>query len=339
MMFPDCHGQLLTGTQRLPLPERDPRCILTPDPPECPGGLEGDGLTSGRATPTCATIAGRGLFERLCEDVTTKLHRVRSTSRGSERTAARPLPAGRPRARSCGRRSARRGRPPGRRSPPRCSRARRAVLPPAEVQWQQASPDLGEPPPAARAVVSVGSLGHPHACNEACKYVKRKTGCLMGASCNRCHLCHWHRRGKDLPAPFPARQAPPPPPPAAVRPRPATTAPPLAASPWPTGSHCAPLAVASMEPAYVHVPPGAAGAAAFGGALAAAAEGGVEAARGAASGSPFPSLGSVGHPHGCGRACKYAGKASGCKVGPLCNRCHLCRWTRSREHAYANGLA
>lgn len=40
------------------------------------------------------------------------------------------------------------------------------------------------------------------------------------------------------------------------------------------------------------------------------------------------SLGSVGHPEACAAPCKYAAKPKGCKDGPTCSRCHLCRWSR-----------
>jgi hypothetical protein len=40
--------------------------------------------------------------------------------------------------------------------------------------------------------LSDGSIGHPLACNGACKYAGRK-GCKFGASCERCHLCFWTR--------------------------------------------------------------------------------------------------------------------------------------------------
>lgn len=44
---------------------------------------------------------------------------------------------------------------------------------------------------------------------------------------------------------------------------------------------------------------------------------------------PWPSIGSVGHPHSCaGLGCKYSNKARGCKDGQLCTRCHLCHWSR-----------
>lgn len=40
---------------------------------------------------------------------------------------------------------------------------------------------------------SIGTQGHPHHCGNACKYVRRKTGCLNGESCPQCHLCQWRR--------------------------------------------------------------------------------------------------------------------------------------------------
>ncbi|CAK0801050.1 unnamed protein product, partial [Prorocentrum cordatum] len=84
------------------------------------------------------------------------------------------------------------------------------------------------------------------------------------------------------------------------------------------------------------------GAALAGGASATAIAGGVEAAPAAASISPFPSVGSIGHPRSCGRPCKYAGKPKSCKVGYLCDRCHLCHWTRSKDaraRVHVGGLA
>jgi hypothetical protein len=45
------------------------------------------------------------------------------------------------------------------------------------------------------------------------------------------------------------------------------------------------------------------------------------------------SVGSIGHPHSCAPACKYNGKKAGCKDGQLCDRCHLCRWTRCTDRA------
>jgi hypothetical protein len=40
---------------------------------------------------------------------------------------------------------------------------------------------------------SMGSVGHPYTCGEACKYFRRKGGCRDGGNCTKCHLCHWSR--------------------------------------------------------------------------------------------------------------------------------------------------
>jgi len=45
------------------------------------------------------------------------------------------------------------------------------------------------------------------------------------------------------------------------------------------------------------------------------------------------SKGSIGHPHQCASACKYAWKKRGCKDGINCDRCHLCEWKRHSGHA------
>merc|ERR1712007_155175 len=47
--------------------------------------------------------------------------------------------------------------------------------------------------------MSFGSLGHPHACSEPCKYVLKKNGCKDGVNCDRCHFCQWKRSGKRRP--------------------------------------------------------------------------------------------------------------------------------------------
>jgi hypothetical protein len=43
------------------------------------------------------------------------------------------------------------------------------------------------------ARLSLGSVGHPHSCAGACRYIKRKGGCRDGANCPHCHLCFWRR--------------------------------------------------------------------------------------------------------------------------------------------------
>lgn len=185
-------------------------------------------------------------------------------------------------------------------------------------------------------VVSVGTLGHPHTCSEPCKYTRRKAGCLLGVHCSRCHLCHWRseRAGaaleQRLAAPALARTLAPPQPFAVPRPGTLERTPPP-----PPQAHEAPrLAEPTRgdQPAYVTLgaslserPPPVLAAEA-----AAAGEGPPAAFCGSAD---CPSEGSIGHPLACQWACKYASKARGCKVGPSCNRCHLCHWKRSTEHA------
>lgn len=46
-------------------------------------------------------------------------------------------------------------------------------------------------------VVSVGSVGHPLACKDACKYNSKKRGCKDGPNCDHCHLCQWKRCYSD----------------------------------------------------------------------------------------------------------------------------------------------
>jgi hypothetical protein len=46
---------------------------------------------------------------------------------------------------------------------------------------------------AKLAIASIGSMGHPHHCGNACKYVRRKGGCRDGRNCQSCHLCYWSR--------------------------------------------------------------------------------------------------------------------------------------------------
>jgi len=163
-------------------------------------------------------------------------------------------------------------------------------------------PGTGGPGPDAPPVVSVGSLGHPAECAEACPYVKRKTGCKMGMDCSKCHLCFWQRpvvkqqqygcapglHSQSVPAP-PSPQAtaattvpsPPPPPPKHWQAR------------EPQGAARAELEAKRVTPV-----------------------------------DGVPSVGSIGHPTKCGSGCKYNSKGKGCKDGSLCVRCHLCVWRR-----------
>lgn len=57
---------------------------------------------------------------------------------------------------------------------------------------QQAFRTFGPPAPV---VTSIGTVGHPFNCGEACKYAKKPRGCKDGAQCTRCHCCDWSKHG------------------------------------------------------------------------------------------------------------------------------------------------
>lgn len=122
---------------------------------------------------------------------------------------------------------------------------------------------------------SAGTIGHPHMCAEACKYVRRKGGCRDGTNCPCCHQCRWQRKRVH------------------------------------SDSKSDTTPDASTE-----------------GGLYSKSAGGAPTTAMAAAGL---SIGSVGHPHACSLACKYHNKASGCKDGLECRRCHLCHWFRRME--------
>jgi len=167
-----------------------------------------------------------------------------------------------------------------------------------------AKPDVEPSIAATVPVVSVGSIGHPTACADACPYVKRKGGCRDGATCPHCHLCFWQRPCvRDAAA----------------------------------AAHTADEVKTGDDAARrINLPAWALkSASAPAGAAANNTVGKAQAREGAAlvgdnsspSDSP-PSVGSIGHPHACGQACKYHNKSKGCKDGSLCIRCHLCHWRR-----------
>lgn len=59
---------------------------------------------------------------------------------------------------------------------------------------------------------TTGSIGHPHRCEAACKYIKKPRGCKDGAACTRCHLCDFRnsKQKKESPdtVPAPAKLSP-----------------------------------------------------------------------------------------------------------------------------------
>jgi len=124
--------------------------------------------------------------------------------------------------------------------------------------------------------LSLGSIGHPHSCGAACRFVKRKSGCRDGIHCTSCHLCFWRRDSerddeKDVP--------PPPAPPEGV-----------------------PEAQGDDE---------------------------------AVEGPTSFSVGTQGHPHNCGPACRYVRRKKGCRNGLACTNCHKCFWRRDEQRTTA----
>eukprot|EP00440_Ansanella_granifera_P047910 gb/GFBE01051895.1/.p1 GENE.gb/GFBE01051895.1/~~gb/GFBE01051895.1/.p1 ORF type:complete len:393 (+),score=84.43 gb/GFBE01051895.1/:1-1179(+) len=150
--------------------------------------------------------------------------------------------------------------------------------------------------------LSVGTLGHPFKCGPACKYVRRKGGCMHGKNCVNCHSCQW-RRGT-------AEKATAPEPAAGAKPAPALLnldALVMMSEPVPI------LSTQPTVPSVAEIPMAAL----------------PEPAVGMEEFAQMPSsVGSIGHPYNCGPACKYVTKARGCKDGSACNHCHLCRWVR-----------
>jgi len=169
---------------------------------------------------------------------------------------------------------------------------------------------------------SAGSIGHPHFCAQACKHVRRKSGCRDGKNCPNCHLCRWQRTT------------------VALQPHAAWDRCPEEM----TSQHILERASLS-EPMKID--------------LLQSENLYVEAASKSHSEAHIRqwfddsedavprlqqhqcpeqesvsrpdccfSIGSFAHPHGCGLPCKYAGKKKGCKDGYLCTRCHVCKWNR-----------
>jgi len=156
---------------------------------------------------------------------------------------------------------------------------------------------------------SVGSIGHPHSCGGACKYVKRKSGCRNGPQCLDCHLCHWQR------TPLPKPQAPQK---ASLHDIIQQTMPPQQGPPgqldW-----CSPCKVEIASGLTLLTGSAHGGQRSLGEEQDEAAD---------ASAEACPSVGSIGHPYTCGIPCKYTRKQKGCKDGKFCVCCHMCIWRR-----------
>eukprot|EP00439_Symbiodinium_sp_Y106_P069759 s278_g12.t1 len=64
-----------------------------------------------------------------------------------------------------------------------------AGLPPPPAPHAESKAPAATPTGSSGHIVSIGSVGHPFTCAEACKYVKRKGGCRDGSQCTKCHEC------------------------------------------------------------------------------------------------------------------------------------------------------
>lgn len=160
----------------------------------------------------------------------------------------------------------------------------------------------GTPPPSPRQLprvgttlgppLSVGSIGHPHNCGSACRYVKRQGGCRDGVLCPQCHLCFWHRKAVAVglqPSARPQQEVEPDTP------------------PW--------------KDDLPNVPSNKDSPAEEGKDAAIAWDG--------CSTDPQPvSIGTRAHPHHCGAPCKYVRRKTGCRHGAACINCHVCQWRR-----------
>jgi len=168
----------------------------------------------------------------------------------------------------------------------------------SELQLGQLQPR----PEETGMTISAGCIGHPDTCAGACPYIKRKGGCRDGADCPKCHLCFWQRasvRAKNQNKPS----------------RPGQTL----AAPVVAGLQ------QQQKPLNLRLADAWAGRA-----VVTEEEMANEACTPCSPDAP-PSVGSIGHPHACGQACKYNHKGKGCKDGRWCVRCHLCRWRRYQQ--------
>mmetsp|Transcript_64079 Transcript_64079/g.152821 ORF Transcript_64079/g.152821 Transcript_64079/m.152821 type:complete len:303 (+) Transcript_64079:173-1081(+) len=170
--------------------------------------------------------------------------------------------------------------------------------------------------------ISVGSVGHPHECALPCKYNSKARGCKDGANCVRCHICPWRGNSKyqksRLVAASPESNDQ-----EDAESTHSTTAPPSlndetdlsTASPVARVNQASPVSqFASLSMCQE-----------FNGAtsyLASPMKIGQEAA------PQDWSMGSLGHPHRCGVACKYKNRKGGCRNGRQCSSCHICQWSR-----------
>eukprot|EP00930_Biecheleria_cincta_P010170 TRINITY_DN11214_c0_g1_i2.p1 TRINITY_DN11214_c0_g1~~TRINITY_DN11214_c0_g1_i2.p1 ORF type:complete len:344 (+),score=40.66 TRINITY_DN11214_c0_g1_i2:107-1033(+) len=186
------------------------------------------------------------------------------------------------------------------------------------------------------AVVSVGTVGHPRTCAPPCEALMKFGKCRMRETCQKCHHCasqallqhpkQARQRGLvnawSQGLPFASHSHDP------------GSSPSNAAASWkipltPRGQFFAgggdgrSLRSSTPPPPSCQSPTDAA----------------MYSCAGDAAGACFvpcdvdltPSKGSAGHPEGCGPACKYVRRKTGCRDGADCPNCHFCQWRRSLD--------
>jgi len=188
---------------------------------------------------------------------------------------------------------------------------------------RQVDPTVSDLPQQEAA--SVGSIGHPHFCAQACKYVNRKSGCRDGNQCPNCHLCRWQRTKV-------AQQ-----PHVTVNKHPETEANQVTLERAPLREPMK-IDLFQRDDFYLKEAPRSSSEAHLKPWMHDEEESVIKLQQKPpvqeCSTMPgcSPSVGSLNHPHGCGAPCKYAGKRRGCKDGNSCTRCHLCKWNRYVPH-------
>lgn len=190
---------------------------------------------------------------------------------------------------------------------------------------------------------SVGTMGHPEVCGQACRYVRRKGGCVLGADCPDCHQCIWRRglppksnREQLQPSTNEASSS------ASAWLEAATTAWRLSDTPVPaTPKERQPLHISAQlqreealrrgVDARIIQPPGFM-------LCSPQKEQGTQGLPCSALTLPAPpqqsggfSVGTVGHPHTCNQACRYVWRKVGCRLGTACPDCHQCAWRRGLD--------
>lgn len=165
-------------------------------------------------------------------------------------------------------------------------------------------------PGASQPRLSVGSIGHPHSCAPACRYVKRQGGCREGVLCKQCHQCFWQRRATNPEEPGDTTLTGPC----------HLTEDAIIATVGDTEE-----GLGGRDRASHAVQLGEAGAGDEGASSSCAEVGGEGTT---ASIEALLSVGSEGHPQSCGPPCKYLRRRPGCREGTACQRCHLCQWRR-----------